>query len=134
MLGKVSVIDEFGGTAVRSVWENSWPFTRARLVISADTIACTTPRGRPRAVRNATDDPTVMIIRYRYFPFCVRTVVWIDLTSRAGFVPYRERAVRRSLDAHGWRLDVRTKRWRTAIADARRSWRASVDTGELASP
>lgn len=130
----MAAIDEFGGTAVRSVWENSWPFTRARLVISADTITCTTPRGRPRAVRDATDGRAVAIIRYRYFPFCVRTVVWIDPTSRVGFVPYREHAVRRSLDAHGWRLDVRTKRWRTAIADARRSWRTFVDTGDLASP
>lgn len=70
-------------------------------------------------------------MRYLYFPFSVRTIVWIDRPSREGFTPYRWRAVRDSLDAHGWRVAIQTRSWRTVIPDARLAWRSYIDTGEF---
>ena len=130
----MSPIDVFGGVAASSVWDNVWPFGRARLEISSDAIICGTPAGHCLAVRYVWDGPSVTITRYRYFPFCVRTIVWIDAASRVGYIPYRWRAVRDSLTTHRWNVEVRTKSWRTSVSDSRASWRAYIDTGEIPAP
>jgi hypothetical protein len=130
----VSAIDEFGGAAVSSVWESFWPFNRARIEISSDVITCKTPRGRLRAVRHVQDGSLVTIACYRYFPFCVRSIIWIDAASRVGFIPYRWRTVRDSLTAHRWSVEAQTKNWRTAVSDVRASWRSYIDTGEFPAP
>jgi hypothetical protein len=77
------------------------------------------------------DGSSVPIIRYRYFPFCVRTIVWVDPGRRVGFIPHRCAAVRDSLTTHGWNVEVTTRSWRTAISDAREERRAHVDTGQV---
>ena len=74
------------------------------------------------------------ITRYRYFPFCVGTIVWIDRGNRVGFMPYRWRAVWDSLNAHRWHVDVHTKSWRTVLSDLRFIWRTYIDTGEFPPP
>jgi len=126
----VSAIDEFGGVAASSAWQNSWPFSRGTLEVSVDAIARLGPSGR-RDVRQASDGASVTITRYRYFPLCVRTIVWIDRTSRAGFVPRHSRAVRSSLVRHHWHVEAESKSWLTLVADVRAAWRSYIVTGEL---
>jgi hypothetical protein len=133
MLCTVSSVDMFGGASVSSVYEHTWPFSRATLEISADAVARVTPSGR-RTARERPASPTVTITRYRYVPLCVQTIVWIDRTSRVGFAPYRWRAVRDSLEAHGWSVEIHTKSWRTVVSDARFIWRTYIDTGEFPPP
>ena len=130
MLSTVLPNDEFGGAAVSSSGDNRWPFNRATLEISTDAIACARPSGG-RSAHQATDGSSVTVTHYRYFPFCVRTIVWIDRTSRAGFQPYRWRAVRDSLIRHRWHVNVERKSWLTVVADVRAAWRSDTETGEL---
>ena len=113
----MSAIDEFGGAAVASVGDNFWPFNRARIEISSQAITCRTRRGRIRDARHVQDGSLVTITCYRYVPFCVRTIVWIDAASRVGFIPYRWRKVRDSLTMHRWSVEVQTKSWGTAVSD-----------------
>lgn len=62
-----------------------------------------------------------------YSPFLMRTIVWIDGATDQGFIPHRPRAVRASLDAHHWHVDVRTKSWLSIVSDLRGAWRAYID-------
>jgi len=40
------------------------------------------------------------------WPFAWRTVPWIEQSNRRrGFVPFRPKALLRSLEAHGWPVD-----------------------------
>ena len=97
----MSAIDEFGGSAVSSAWENLWPFNRARLEISTDAITCNTPSGRRRAVRSVWDEPRVTLTRYRPAPVCVRTFIWIESAGAP------------------------------LLSDTRATWRTYIDTGEF---
>lgn len=110
MLWAMRAEDEFAGSAVCTAWQHLWPFDRAVLTIAHDWIDCERPSGR-RTFRRREDGAVVTLVPYRYVPFLVRSLIWIDQHQRDGFVPFRARAVRRSLAAHGWEVEPETRSW-----------------------
>lgn len=131
MIGAVSEVDRFGGSAVCSAWESMWPFNRAKLTITDDWIDCERASGR-RTVRTRSDasGSPVTVARYRYVPFLIRTVVWIDPATRDGFIPYRARAVRRSLESHRWDVAGETEWWLSWLPRWREKRAPREPTGE----
>lgn len=63
----------------------------------------------------------MIMTRYRYVPFCMQTIVWIDHAAREGFVPFRARAVRKALESHGWQVQLDTVWWFSWLANRRRN-------------
>jgi hypothetical protein len=100
--------DAFGGSWVDSPTQRTWPFDRARLVITESEI---TLSQHQRHHHHVPGHRPLTVVSYRFLPFLMETIVWLDEQARIGFVPHRTRSVRRSLARNGWPVETRTKSW-----------------------
>lgn len=101
-------VEEFSGSVVVHVTQHMWPFDRGRCSVSQTAVVCRRRRSQWQLSRS---DGPVQVTKVRLFPFIVKTVVWIEPPNRLGFSPFRSKALLRSLEEHGWPLQIRTVSW-----------------------
>jgi hypothetical protein len=100
--------DVFRGSIIRVVSQHTWPFDHGRCIVTGDEI---TFRRWGSGWRHSRRDGPLRVRKYHAWPLVWQTVVWIDHSDRRrGFVPFRPKALLRSLEAHGWPVDLQPRR------------------------
>ena len=90
------------------VSQYTWPFDHGRCCVTPEVV---TFRRGWSTWEHTRSDPRLRVTRYDMSPFVWRTVFWIEHSDRRrGFVVFRSWALLRSLQAHGWPVDLWPRR------------------------